>query len=101
VVVADGLTLVEPLGDVELKLPGEIWMLVAPVADQLSVVLAPEWMLAGLAAKEEIAGAEPLPGGVLEEPTVAQPATKIKRQRADKLRTMQELQIRRTERRGF
>lgn len=66
------MTLVEPREDVDVKLPGEIWMLVAPVVVQLSVALAPECMLAGLAAKEEIAGMEPLPGVVFEEPTVAQ-----------------------------
>ena len=70
------MTLVEPREDVDVKLPGEIWMLVAPVVVQLSVALAPECMLAGLAAKEEIAGMEPLPGVVFEEPTVAQPDRK-------------------------
>ncbi|SPF37424.1 hypothetical protein SBA1_180053 [Candidatus Sulfotelmatobacter kueseliae] len=41
-------------------------MLVAPVVDQLSVLLVPELMLAGLAVKEVIVGAEPLPERELE-----------------------------------
>jgi hypothetical protein len=56
-----GLTEVEPLPDCELKLPGEIEMVVAPLADQLSVLLPPEVMLVGLAAKEVIEGAEAVP----------------------------------------
>jgi len=67
-----GLTLVDPLACEEVKLPGMMLMLVAPVVDQLSVLLAPELMLAGLAANAEITG-----GGApsdLTAPTVpAQP----------------------------
>lgn len=53
--------LVEPLADEEVKVPGVMAMLVAPVAAQLSVLLAPELMVVGLAANEVMVGAEPLP----------------------------------------
>jgi hypothetical protein len=56
VVVAVGLTLVEPLADVEVNVPGVMAMLVAPVVAQLSVLLAPELMLVGFAVKDVIAG---------------------------------------------
>lgn len=52
-----GLTLVEPLGEVEVKFPGVMAMVVAPLVDQLSVLLEPEVMLVGLAEKEFIVGA--------------------------------------------
>lgn len=55
-VVAVGLTLVEPLPDVEVNVPGVIAMLVAPVVDQLRVELEPEAMLVGLAVKDLITG---------------------------------------------
>lgn len=51
-----GLTVVEPLAAVELRPPGVIEMLVAPLVDQLRVLLEPEVMLAGLAVKELIEG---------------------------------------------
>ena len=54
--VAVGLTLVEPLADVDVKVPGVIAMLVAPLVAQLSVLLVPEFMLVGLAVKELIVG---------------------------------------------
>jgi hypothetical protein len=56
VVVAVGLTLMEPLVEVELNVPGVIAMLVVLVVAQLRVLLEPEAMLVGLAAKELIAG---------------------------------------------
>jgi hypothetical protein len=62
--------LVEPLADVDVNDPGVMPILVAPVAAQLSVLLAPELMLAGFAVKEAMAGAEPFPGG---EPDVFDP----------------------------
>jgi hypothetical protein len=52
VVVAVGLTVVEPLAAVEVKVPGVMAMLVAPLVAQLSVLLVPEVMLVGLAVKE-------------------------------------------------
>jgi len=66
VVVAVGLTLVEPVAEVDVNVPGEIEILDAPVVDQLSVLLVPDFMLAGLAVKEVIVGAEPLPERELE-----------------------------------
>ena len=68
-----GLTLVEPLAAVEVKDPGESFTVVAPVAAQLSLLLEPELMLVGLARKELMVGAEPLPVEG-DEPTDAQPA---------------------------
>lgn len=53
-----GLTLVEPLADVDVKAPGVMATLVAPVVDQLSV-LEPELMLVGLAVNELITGRLP------------------------------------------
>ena len=57
--MAVGLTVVEPLADDELKLPGEIEIVVAPLVAQLRVALAPELMLVGFAAKEVTEGTEP------------------------------------------
>jgi len=56
VVVAVGLTFVEPLADVEVNVPGVMARLVAPVVAQLSVLLEPEAMLVGLAVKEPMVG---------------------------------------------
>jgi|SRR5579863_8865078 len=53
--------LVEPLADVEVKLPGVMAIVVAPAAAQLSVLLVPEFMLVGFAVNEVIVGVEPLP----------------------------------------
>ena len=58
--VAVGLTLVEPVRDVEVKVPGAMAIIAAPLTDQLRVLLAPEVRLLGLAAKEVIVGAEPV-----------------------------------------
>ena len=54
--MAVGLTLVEPLADVEVNVPGVMAMLVAPFVAQLSVLLEPEAMIEGLAVKELMAG---------------------------------------------
>jgi len=56
VVVAVGLTLVEPLADAEVNVPGVMAMLVAPVVAQLRVLLEPELMVVGLAVKELMVG---------------------------------------------
>jgi len=56
VVVALGLTVVEPLADVEVNGPGVIAMLVAPLVAQFNVLPAPGAMLAGFAVKELIVG---------------------------------------------
>ncbi|HKN72696.1 MAG TPA: hypothetical protein VJX30_16805 [Terriglobales bacterium] len=55
-VVAVGLTLVEPLADVDVNVPGVMPRPVAPVVAQLSVLLEPEVILVGLAVKELIIG---------------------------------------------
>jgi hypothetical protein len=55
--VAVGLTLVEPVALVEVKVPGVMAMLVAPAVDQDKVLLEPESMVAGLAVKELMVGA--------------------------------------------
>ena len=67
-VVAVGLTLVEPVSDVDVKVPGVMAMLVAPVTIQLKVLALPEVMLVGSAAKEAMVGAEPFTVGELVEP---------------------------------
>jgi hypothetical protein len=54
-----GLTLVEPPANVDVNVPGVIAILVAPLVAQLSVVLVPEFMVAGLAPNDEMAGTEP------------------------------------------
>jgi ribose/xylose/arabinose/galactoside ABC-type transport system permease subunit len=56
VVVAVGLTLVVPLADVDVNVPGVMAILVAPVVAQLSVPLEPEVILVGLAVKELMMG---------------------------------------------
>lgn len=76
-VVAVGLMLVEPLADVDVNVPGLMAIVVAPVAAQLSALLVPEFMVAGFAVKEVIAGAEPFPEGEVEpQPTNATPANR-------------------------
>jgi hypothetical protein len=56
VVVAVGLTLVEPASDVDVKVPGVMAMLVAPVVAQLSVLLDPEVILVGFEVNELMVG---------------------------------------------
>jgi len=56
VVVVPGLTLVEPLAEFEVNVPGLITMLVAPLVAQVNVLLEPALTLVGLAAKELMAG---------------------------------------------
>lgn len=58
VVVAGGLKDVEPVAEVDAKFPGVMVRLVAPEVAQLSVVLVPAMMLAGLAEKDAMVGAE-------------------------------------------
>lgn len=82
-VVLVGLTEVEPLADCELKPPGEMEIVLAPLVDQISVLLPPEAMLVGLAVNEAIEGAgavppvgpepEPLPPVLPEPPVVPEP----------------------------
>jgi hypothetical protein len=56
VVVAVGLTVVELLAEVDVNVPGVMAMLVAPVVFQARVLLAPDFMLVGLAVNELILG---------------------------------------------
>jgi hypothetical protein len=56
VVVAVGLTLVEPLAAVDVNVPGVMARLVAPVVAQLNMLLEPEVILEGLAVKEPMVG---------------------------------------------
>jgi hypothetical protein len=51
-----GLTVVEPLAAVEVKVPGVMAMLVALAVVQLSVLVPPVAMLAGFAVKALIEG---------------------------------------------
>ena len=51
-----GLTLVEPVAEVEVNVPGVMARLVAPVVAQLSVLLEPDVMLVGLAVKDVMTG---------------------------------------------
>ena len=53
---AVGLTLVEPLADADVNVPGAMAILAAPIVAQLSVLLEPEVMLMGLAVKELTVG---------------------------------------------
>src|SRR5882724_5465008 len=69
VVVALGVTAVDPLAEAEVKVPGVILKLVAPAADQESVEEFPLVTESGLAVKEEIVGA--VGGGVVVSVTVA------------------------------
>ena len=81
VIVAVGLTLVDPLARVDVKVPGIIAILAAPLVAQFSVVLAPAFMVVSVAPNDEIAGTAPC--GCFPEPlTLAHPpnpsaATKI------------------------
>jgi hypothetical protein len=71
--------LMEPLADVAVNVPGVIAILVAPVVAQLSVLLEPEFMVVGFAAKEVMVGVEvavgwePFPGDELDEPHFTRP----------------------------
>lgn len=45
----------------EVKVPGVMAIVVAPVVAHVRVLVAPELTVVGLAVKEEIVGAEPVP----------------------------------------
>lgn len=83
-VVTVGLTLVEPLAEVDVNVPGVMEMLAAPLVDQLSVLLESEFMLSGRAVNELIVGAEPFPGGIIGEIAELHPASKAQ---ANRIRT--------------
>jgi hypothetical protein len=55
-VVEAGLTLLEPLADADVKVPGVIATVVAPVVTQFNVLLPPTPMPAKLAVKDLIRG---------------------------------------------
>ena len=54
--VAIGLTVLDPLADVDVNVPGVMAILVAPVVAQISVLLDPDAMVASLALKELMTG---------------------------------------------
>ena len=83
-VVAVGLTLVEPLTEVDVNVPGVMAILVAPLVAQLSILLEPEFMLSGSAENEVIVGAEPFPGGGIDEIAELQSASPAQ---ANRMRT--------------
>ena len=82
-----GLTLVEPLKPVEENVPGVTATLVAPLVDQLRVLLEPEFMPSGLAANELIIGADPV--RLAGETAELQPTSKAqtKRKKTNTLRS--------------
>jgi hypothetical protein len=84
-VVATGLTLVEPLADEELNPPGEIEIVVAPLAAQLSLLASTELMLVGFAVKDAIEGTEPVPGS--ESGALVMPAQFVRPTQASRMRT--------------
>jgi hypothetical protein len=68
VVVAVGLTLIDPVAAVDVNVPGVMAMVVAPLAVQLSVLPAPALTLVGFAVNAVIAGIAPFPDDeVLDE----------------------------------
>jgi hypothetical protein len=83
VVVVVGLTLVEPVAEVEVNEPGEIEIVVAPLVAHVSMVLVPEFTVAGFTVNEAIDGMEPLPGGVLT--VVAVPAQPLRPKQPSKM----------------
>ena len=56
-------------------MPGAMAMVAAPVVAQVSVLLEPELMLVGLAAKEVIVGAESVPVDEGDPDVEPQPAS--------------------------
>jgi hypothetical protein len=84
--------LIEPLGDVDVNVPGVMAMLVAPATDQLSVLLAPELMLVGSAVKEVIEGMEPFPEDAFDGVDTPHPASpaQAKRMRTSEQRASPE-----------
>ena len=81
-VVDVGLTLVEPPAELDVNLPGVMAIVVAPLADHLTVLLAPELMLVGLAENEVIEGFEVLfPDDAVDAPL--QPANPMQTDRTN------------------
>jgi len=71
-----GLTLVEPVADDDVNVPGLMAMFVAPVVVQLRVLLEPEVMLVGFAENESIVGLL-VPLIVTEAVDVTEPAALV------------------------
>ena len=89
-----GLTLVDPVAEVELNVPGEIEIVVAPLVVHFSVLLVPVVTLVGLAAKDVIEGAVPVPVVFVVVEALPQPdkpthASKISASRTQKSRRKQ------------
>jgi hypothetical protein len=82
-VVADGDTEVEPLAAVDVKPPGLIAILDAPLVTQLRVLLAPALMLEGLAENSLIVGTVPglAAGGFVTPAQLARSMAKTTRAR--------------------
>lgn len=89
-VVAVGLTLVEPLADADVNAPGVMATLVAAVVAQLSVLLEPEVIVVGRAINEVIVGTEGFPEDEPDDVIAPHPASprqaSKKRTRAQRLR---------------
>lgn len=85
-VVAVGLTLVEPLADADVNVPGVMAIVAASVVSQLSVLPEPEFMLVGAAVKEVIAGAEAASEDEFDCITELQPASPIQANRTSTIR---------------
>jgi hypothetical protein len=85
VVVAVGFTLVEPVAKLEVKVPGEMAMLVAPAVAQLSVLLEPEVIPVGVATNDEMVGSGPGPGDALREEDNPQPVSDTHNKKAAKI----------------
>jgi hypothetical protein len=90
VIVAVGLTLVEPVADVEVNVPGVIAMRAAPVVDQLSVALEPGLIPVGFVANEVIVGIVAFPVGELDAPPQPVGPTQASRAEATKTSTSRE-----------
>jgi hypothetical protein len=79
---------------VDVNVPGVMAILVVPAAAQLSVLLAPEFMLVGSAVKELIVGAESFPDAALDEviePQAARPAQATRTRASEQRSTSEEL----------
>jgi len=74
VVVAVGLTLVEPAAEAEVKVPGVMERVVAPAVDQLRLLLEPKLMLVGMAVNELMVGLVPAGFTVMVSLKVVEPA---------------------------
>ena len=71
-----GLTFVEPVADVEVNVPGVMAIVVAPAVAQVSLLLEPKVILAGLATKELITGV-PAVFTLMVSVAVAEPAALV------------------------